>query len=128
MWFITGDENSTVLRFGRLWASVPLICTQSTRSIVPGNARAEVVLAARARPHTRRVVLVHCRLDPVDIRQPLNEVIRMSHVAEPDVRAIRVEHPGAGADDRFPFLEVAAVLLDDLLGHDRDRMRVREHV
>ena len=51
----------------------------------------------------------------------------MSDERQADVRAIAVEHPGAGADHRLRRLEVAE-FLDALAGHDRDCHRIGQHV
>ncbi len=127
MWLITGVVNSSVWSRGRFCLSTSLICTQSTRLMMPMNSQPRSYLPDDEGGHAGGIVLVDEDLDPVDMGEPGQEVARIAHEGEPDIGPVRVEHPGPGADGRLVALEVAE-LVHALAGDDGHRVRVGEHV
>jgi hypothetical protein len=81
---------------------------------------AEVRLAGQPGGQPRGRVLVDQEVDAVGVGEPRDEVVRIAHVGDPDVRLPALEHPRPGADHRLDLLEVAE-LLDTLLGDDPGR-------
>ena len=76
MWFITGVGTRRVWSRGRFCLSTSLICTQSTRLMMPMNSQPRSYLPGQEGGHARGIVLVHEELDPVDVGQAGEEVAR----------------------------------------------------
>ena len=111
---------------GGLQAGLPL---PGQRRIEPAHGvlvlGPEVGLPGEPGGQARGRVLVDEHVDAIRVGQPGDEVVRVAHVDELDVRLPALEHPGPGADDGLDLLEVAE-LLHAFLGDDPGRGRREE--